>query len=152
MLLYRLENSMCCFNRFLLIFLFITYPCFITGQELSNIWQTGYNSHTTNHLWGGTTVDFYSSYPDTSRKFRYMNLMHTNASISDSLGHLLLYTNGLYIANANDDTLLNGVDLSPSVYATSHAFSGDGFYIPQGAIILPKPGSNHLYYLIHEAL
>ena len=37
--------------------------------------------------------------------------------ISDSLGQLLFYTNGGYIANRNNDTMLNGDDINPGNYA-----------------------------------
>ena len=37
-----------------------------------------------------------------------MRSLEASSSISDSNGNLLFYTNGIYIANANHDTMMNG--------------------------------------------
>ncbi|MCB0849322.1 MAG: hypothetical protein KDC20_06170, partial [Bacteroidetes bacterium] len=60
-------------------------------------------------------------------------------NISDVSGNMLFYTNGYYIADATNDTMQNGSGLNPGAYA--NAFS-DGFMIPQGALIIPKPLSS----------
>ncbi|MEO5675365.1 MAG: T9SS type A sorting domain-containing protein [Chitinophagales bacterium] len=51
--------------------------------------------------------------------------------------------------NRNGDTMVNGFGLSPQLAAwVDYAYSADqGFPNIQGNIILPKPLSNHLYYL-----
>lgn len=57
------------------------------------------------------------------------------ATISDKTGKLLFNTNGEYVINKNG-TLIN---LGNPLYG--HQTS------TQSAIIIPKPGSNHLYYI-----
>ena len=66
------------------------------------------------------------------------------ASISDSLGNLLFYTNCSKVWNSNHELLLDGVLydtlLDPHQSTT------------QGALILPAPGRDFLYYLINPAV
>jgi hypothetical protein len=101
--------------------------------------------------WGGipngnTLYNFFSGTLTQSYDSLEMEFNHTHANISDSLGNLLFYTNGYYLADATNDTMQNGSGLNPGAYA--NAFS-DGFGIPQGAVIIPKPSSNSIYYMFH---
>ena len=57
------------------------------------------------------------------------------ASISTPQGQLMFYTDGVTIWNRNHDTLVNGSGLMGGQSTT------------QTALIIPKPGSNHLYYM-----
>src|SRR5690348_5118369 len=91
-----------------LIFLLLLMPCLLSAQGISNLWMMGYSSGTMYPQYGGTNIDFYSGYPDTFKINRNMNFSDCNANISDSNGNLLFYTNGAYIANTNNDTMLNG--------------------------------------------
>jgi len=81
---------------------------------------------------------------------REMSFRYTNATISNDTGQLLFYTNGVYIANALDDPMMNGSGLNPSWYTSS--FSNTGLRIPQAALIIPKPGDDSLFYLFHSTL
>ncbi|MBR9859820.1 gliding motility-associated C-terminal domain-containing protein [bacterium] len=63
-----------------------------------------------------------------------------SASICDSLGNLLFYTDGITIWNADHDTLLNGSQLD------GHTSSF------QSALILKQPGSDSLYYIFTTGL
>ncbi len=125
-------------------------PCEIYSQGISNLWMMGYSSGTIYPQFGGTNIDFYNGYPDTSTVNRDMNFSQCNANICDDNGNLLFYTNGVYIANSNNDTMLNGQGLNPSAYTTSE---GDyGLMIKQGNLILPLPSNPTIYYLFHETL
>lgn len=66
------------------------------------------------------------------------------ATISDSLGNLLFYTNCSKVWNRNHDLMLNGV-LYDTLLDPHHSTT-------QGALILPAPGSDYLYYLINPAV
>ena len=70
----------------------------------------------------------------------------TNASICDSAGNLLYYTNGISICGVNN-SVLNGDNISPCAYTASWACCG--LNIQQAALFIPKPGSNRYYYLFH---
>ena len=57
------------------------------------------------------------------------------ASISDSNGHLLFYTNGTEVYNRNNVTMPNGTGLNGASSST------------QSGIIVPKPDSGGIYYI-----
>lgn len=71
-----------------------------------------------------------------------------NASICDTNGHLLFYTNGNLVKNRNFDSLNNTLNFNPG-YVTDEYI--DGLPIPQGAIVIPKPNNNEQYFLFHES-
>jgi gliding motility-associated-like protein len=64
-----------------------------------------------------------------------------SASVSDRLtGELLFYTDGVTVWNANDQVMPNGTGLlggAPNLLSSTTA-----------AVIVPKPGSNNLFYII----
>jgi len=74
----------------------------------------------------------------------------TVASICDPNGELLFYTNGLRVFTADGSLMPNGDSLSTGSWANMLLQQGNGFNVPQGALILPLPGSGHIYYLFHQ--
>ncbi len=74
--------------------------------------------------------------------------MVTNGQIGDSSGNILFCSNGIYVSNAIDDTMLNGSGLNPGVGTTTH--SQYGLLLPQANLVIPMPGDNTKYYLFHE--
>lgn len=118
------------------------------NQGISNYWLMGYAS------WGGlpygqTKFDFNTGILVSSFDSIEMDFKHTHANISDSMGNLLFYTNGNYIANTINDTMQNGAGLTPGAYAN---YAYDGFGIPQIALILKKPGGSSLFNLFHATV
>ena len=92
-------------------------------------------------------MNFNQNPPEIYTQNTNMNLQRTNASICDTSGNLLFYTNGLHIANMEFDTMLNGLGLNPGLYTEEVGYLG--YTLPQGVLILPKPESSNLYYLFH---
>lgn len=129
--------------------LFVFYCGSVLAQEEGNDWVIG--------DWGttsfyplpdkGTKVHFTLELPDTTHILKRMPFLSTDANIADSNGHVLFYTNGIYISNRNNDTLWNSRDLNPGD-ATSF-YSDDGLGYDQGAIILPDPGNEKQYYVFY---
>jgi hypothetical protein len=119
------------------------------GQGVSNQWVLGYDSINMVTT-GKTTIDFSGGFPSISWSQRAMNFGSTNAVICDTLGNLLFYTNGVFIANAADDTMLNGDGLNPSNY--TNLYSYEGLFLPQADLVLPYPGDAKKYYLIHQTI
>lgn len=105
------------------------------------------NIHVQHADWGGTTIDFISNTPNIYYASRPMWLAASNAVISNSNGNLLFYTNGFYIANSTNDTMLNGTGLNPSSYTSRDG--PEGLNIPQADLIIPYPGDSSKYYLFH---
>jgi hypothetical protein len=118
-------------------------------QGISNIWLQGYGSAWGSPPWGITHTDFYGGNPVMQYMALPMEFRHTHANISDAQGNLLFYTNGVYIADATHNVMMNGYGINPGAYSNSFP---DGHLIPQGALIIPKPGSNSIYYLFHNTL
>lgn len=101
----------------------------------------------TDTLFSGSVLEFSDSIPDIYYEFRGMRFDFTNASISDSLGNLLFYTNGISVWNAEHEIMENGDSLNPGEFTESYRELG--LPIIQGAFILPKENSQNLFYLIH---
>lgn len=118
--------------------------CSAQGQD--KIWVMGYDCCVSN--WHGMNWNFNSGSLIIDTVTRYMNFCETNGEISDANGNLLFYTNGIYIANAQDDTMLNGSGLNPADFTTAH--SQYGLTLPQANLIIPFPNDSTKYYLFHE--
>ncbi|MCB0706631.1 MAG: hypothetical protein KDC34_15055, partial [Saprospiraceae bacterium] len=112
-------------------------------------WQIGYGNDPNYPDFGGTDFNFFESPVELNYQFRNLYFSLTNASICDTAGNLLFYTNGIRVCNSFGDTITNGNGLNPGVFAEdSEQF---GYKVPNGAFVLPDPGSENLYYLIHES-
>jgi len=83
---------------------------------------------------------------------RWMDYGRTVANISDEGGNLLFSTNGVFVADANGDLMQNGSGLNPSSYTSQHSSPPSGLYISQGCLILPKPDTPGIYYLVHSTI
>ncbi len=66
-----------------------------------------------------------------------MYSFEASSIICDNNGNLLFYTNGDTVWNRNHVMMVNGFDLAGGVHSSA----------TQGAIIIPKPCSNNLYYI-----
>ena len=125
---------------------FLLVVNFSDSQGWDNYWVMGYQSYNGRPL-GGTDINFSQGFPDTNYVNREMEFFRTCAVISDSVGNLLFYTNGFYVANATHDTMMNGSGLNPGTFTSQWP---DGLGIAQADIILPDPANNNQYYLFHE--
>ncbi len=76
-----------------------------------------------------------------------MSFKGTEATICDAQGNFLMSTNGIWIANANNDTMLNGSGLNPSSYTSQWAF---GLPMTANTLFLPSFIDTNIYYLIHH--
>jgi hypothetical protein len=134
---------------------FLTFPIFacillsplsLGAQKHDYVWMMGGRSQT-NIDFAGIVIDFNTSPPDIYHEFREMNFSQANASICDTAGNLLFYTNGIYIANALGEPMENGTGLNPGPHAEQ--WQDYGYILTQGALALPVPERDSLYYLLH---
>lgn len=95
----------------------------------------GQNKRATHWYFGYEAgINFNTSFPtiDTTGK---METLEGSSSISDTLGNLLFYTNGEKVWNKNHIIMPNGNGLLGNQSSS------------QSSIIVPKPGSDSLYYI-----
>ena len=106
------------------IFILSFIPSILFAQREGYNWYFGLNSG----------INFNSGFPiavTNSAIFTW----YGSASISDSKGNLLFYTDGMTVWNKNNTTMTNGTGLMGSNMST------------QSALIVPLPGSVNIYYI-----
>lgn len=96
----------------------------------------------------GALLDFNGDSLQVTGLNKPMQLEASCAIMCDAAGQLLFYSNGCYIANASHQMMVNGDSIGQGYLATSFC-NGGGNPITQGIIALPKPNSDHLYYLFY---
>jgi gliding motility-associated-like protein len=107
----------------ILILLILSYNISFAQKE-SNIWYFGYDAGIT-----------FSTTPPTILTDGKMNAMQGCATICDSNGNLLFYTNGVTVRNKIHSIMDNGDGLN------------GGRSSSQSSIIVPKPGCKTIYYI-----
>jgi len=106
------------------VILFLLLYGFAFSQGEANIWYFGNKAG----------IDFNSGFP-VALTDSQMQISEGCTTISNSLGQVLFYSNGLQVWNANHQVMPNGNGLLGSSSST------------QSAIAIPKPGSTSVYYL-----
>ena len=129
-----------------IVFILCFFISVCHAQKQDNIWMLGFNNQPSSNYY---YLDFSNGFPDTIRHYRKMSFFITNASICDTAGNLLFYTNGEWIANADGDTLLNSQNFNPGYYTQYYSPVGLGF--SQAALFLPFSDTSRLYYVVSES-
>ena len=122
------------------------------AQPVYSVWPLGTNEFPdTVPGYGNALLRFepgiVKAFPGSLR----MNFESTAAAMADSLGNLLFYTNGCYIADKEGDTLLGGAGLNPGEMADWTCLTA-GYASPKGAMVLPWPGRPQQYALLHMGI
>jgi hypothetical protein len=94
------------------------------AQKETSVWYFG----------AGAGVDFSKGAPVALTDSK-MNTNEGCATIADSAGNLLFYTNGVYVWNRHHQQMPNGFRLMGHRSST------------QSAIIIPRPGNHHQHYV-----
>lgn len=105
--------------------LFLLYTTLVFSQKEASNWYFGKNAGIKFHNDGSVTA-----FTDGQ-----LNTNEGCASLSNSNGDLLFYTDGITIWNKNHQVMQNGAGLMGNWSST------------QSATIVPKPGSTNLYYV-----
>ncbi len=116
----------------------------VSAQKANNQWMIGWEFPTDHSL-----LDFNTISPISNLQSSGLAFFLTNASICDTSGQLLFYTNGHVIYNRNHDSLFNTSGINPG-WATNY-YEPYGMGIPQGAFVIPKPGNSGQYLLFYES-
>ncbi|MBA2422156.1 MAG: T9SS type A sorting domain-containing protein [Chitinophagales bacterium] len=126
-----------------LLFFTLLFSCLqLYSQHQSDVWQLGASLPGTE-----PSITFVNGFPETYLEARSLKMFVTNASIADTNGQLLFYSNGQWIANRSHDTLKSSENFNPG-YATD-VYYDYGLGIPEGMVILPKPEHSNVYSLFY---
>ena len=150
-----------------LLFIFlITSNC--TAQKEDHVWLYGYASgdiiieeFKLDTTWGGTNIDFNYDPPKIYYdSVRVWDFHGTNSSICDDSGQLLVYSNGQAVYNGEHGIVEDTINYNPqwdnwSFYVGYEPFAEDtlvnyGLPTIQGALILPIPTMDSLYYIFYS--
>ena len=109
---------------------------------------TGYGSyaHNNNLIFGTTLTNFQYCTIQQNFKNNPIEFKGTSIVVSDTSGKVFFTFNGYKITDTSYQIMQNGDSLCVPNYV-----SDNGSYISQGAITIPKPSSNHIYYIFHHA-
>ena len=110
-------------KKILFLFLFLSFTCF--SQSPAGIWYFGDKAG----------ISFNSGNNPVSINDSQMETNEGCATLCDNSGNLLFYSDGVRVWNKNHQIMPNGNGLLGDVSST------------QSAVIVPKPGSNNLFYL-----
>lgn len=133
-------------KKIVVALLLFIYSYNVQSQGINNLWLMGRSSWA-GPSFGGVNMDFTGGVLSISHQIRPMNFNETNGVICDKNGNLLFYSNGIYIANAQNDTMMNGVGLNPGPWTSTR--DSFGLTLPQGNLIIPFPTDTTKYYLFH---
>jgi hypothetical protein len=86
---------------------------------------------------------------DTSAFFGNMNFIALSSSLCDTLGNLVCYTNGIYIADKTDSKMINGDSLDYGTNWEQYRNDGSGF-IQGGISILPIPSVKNSSVILYH--
>ena len=127
-------------------------PGLLKGQVLPDqVWVLGAHETPIQPGYGNVILRFQDNQVLTEPADLRMNFESTVAVMPDSLGNILFYTNGCYIANALGDTMANGAGLNPGEMA-DWTCPTSGYAAPLGAMALQLPGNSHLYFLFRYCI
>ncbi len=133
-------------SKIKLVLVLLIHTFIATGQGYNHQWLLGNNPFINfpngRGLFDTNSETFISEY-------RKMSFKGTQANISDVNGNLLMASNGIWIANATGDTMLNGGGLNPSPFTSNWMF---GLPISFSNIFLSFPNDSINYLLIHSTL
>ncbi|MBP6185208.1 MAG: PKD domain-containing protein [Saprospiraceae bacterium] len=136
-----------------LLFSILFFWGILIAQKHDNIWMSGYDSFSNIDYLGGTVFNFPGDTLVNYKEDKLMSFRYTHGAMCDSAGQLLFYTNGMFIANINHDTIINGSKINPGFWHDEWLFIPDGGYrLRDGMIIVPDLKKKDYYKLFHVCM
>jgi hypothetical protein len=133
-----------------ILILFLLLCNSIQAQKQDFQWLFGYGGTSGDTSFGDVVLDFNTLPPKVFKEVRQLNFSHAIASYSDPItGELLLYTNGIDIANSKHEIIENGSGLNPGDFSVRDPVNG--YNNAQGLFFIKSPGSADTVILIHQA-
>lgn len=133
-------------GKIIFLLLMVFYSNHIFGQGFNHTWLLSYTFSPTSDK---ARINFDATSYTFITEQRKMGFWGTEGNISDAFGNFLMSSNGIWIANANNDTMMNGNGLNPGTETISWP---DGLLLPYANIFLPFPGDSTKYILFHHTV
>lgn len=138
------------------LFLVIIFCTIYKGvcQRHDQVWVIGDDNSPTYNTDGGQTINFGTNPPQAYYNYRKLNMRPCNASLCDSLGNLLAYTNGCDIAGADDEIIEGGDTINAGYvnYLQCRQYNNGYTSGSQSAVMLPMPDTAGIVFTFHEHL
>lgn len=130
-------------NLFILFILFYSLTSF--GQGYNHQWLLGSYNFIQDPK-GRMFIDAnsYNIIPE----YRKMPFKGTQGNICDANGNFLMSSNGVWIANANNDTMMNGSGLNPGIYVNNWPYGTPNV---ANNVFVPDPIDSNKYILFHHS-
>jgi len=125
----------------------IIAPILLFAQYKNNTWLVGYTYNPDGAPGNGSKLVFNQSNIDISYELRSMILSDCYSGLSALDDSWFVYTNGSAVCNKNNDTLINGFDLSPG---GNNNWRILGMPIVGMSTIIPAQNFGSFLYLLHE--
>ncbi|MCC7513364.1 MAG: T9SS type A sorting domain-containing protein [Bacteroidia bacterium] len=124
--------------------IFVLFMPLIVQGQMNNTWLIGYGNWAVR-----ARIIFETNNYTLTQESRQMGFQGAEATISDDNGNFLMSSNGVWIADATGNLMLNGDSLNPSWDVNAHP---NGILTENSNMFLPFPDDNNKYILIHHAL
>ncbi|MEO5569386.1 MAG: T9SS type A sorting domain-containing protein [Bacteroidia bacterium] len=134
-------------NKAILILSYIIVHNFSYGQGFNHIWLLGDNSLAPFPANGRMFID--SNSYNIITESRKMDFLGTEGNICNANGNFLMSSNGVWIADATNDTMMNGDSINPNGVTSSWPFGLPYF---ANNIFLNYPGDSTKYILFHHTI
>lgn len=129
------------FKIFLMILLLI--PSLAFSQGFNHTWLLGYYPF----QYQKARINFDLTSYSLIQEQRKMGFEGTEGNISDANSNFLMSSNGVWIANGNNDTMMNGTGLNPNAFTGAYP---NGLLLPYANLFLPFPGDSSKFILFHH--
>ncbi len=141
-------------KKLLIVLLFGVAPCLLLAQKHDYIWIAGRQNFPNITTHGGMVIDFKQKPVSVYYNYRNTNMFVCNASICDTAGNLIAYSNGCEIGGADDQIIENGEEINPGYLHQLRCVQYDDGYGSgiQSAVFLPAPQDDSVYYLFHKQI
>ncbi|MBN8685057.1 MAG: T9SS type A sorting domain-containing protein [Chitinophagales bacterium] len=142
-------------KKIFLSFAFLMTIIALPAQKYDYVWLAGDDNSINNNMHGGILFNFNRTPVTVHYRYREHNFFKSNASISDSSGNLLMYSNGCIIADSSDSVISNGEDINLGsnafdIFCNQNSEGYGGGY--PSMFFLPKPGIDSVWYLFHKSI
>lgn len=123
-------------------------PFYSKGQQYDNNWIAGMHEYPGLAGYNNAIIRFNGDTAQIIETDLHINFESTLGVMSDSIGKLLFFTNGCYIATASGDTMPGGETINPGEIH-DWVCGSVGYICPRGALALPMPAHKNQYVLLH---